>query len=224
MYSFALLTPKKIMPSIAIPNPSTDIQLGLWQITETLEELLESLDLNLIDQNHLQTITHPQKQLEFLASRLLIKTLLSNQFIDYQGIIKNQFNQPALFSLPHQVSLTHCKDYTATILHPSKAVGIDMELIREQIRRIQSKFLSEKELAFADNDLEKLTLLWTVKEALYKLYGQKKLTFKNDMAVEVFEIQQSGRVKAILFPQNTDYQIFNFAYQRIDDYFLAYSI
>lgn len=212
------------MPIIDMPIESTEIHLGLWQIKETLEELLEKLALNVIDKNYLEAISHPQKQLEFLASRLLIKTMLNTLSIDYQGVIKNELNRPALFEHTYHISLTHCKDYTASILHPSRAVGIDMELVREQTRRVQHKFLNAEELAFADNNLEKLTLLWAVKEALYKLYGQKKLTLKGDMSVQPFELAEKGKLTAILFPQNIDYQIFTFAYQRIEDYYLAYSL
>ena len=66
-------------------------------------------------------------------------------------------------------SLSHSLEYAAIAFSKSvQPLGVDIEQPSAKIRRVASKFLSERELAdFADDT--KLLAAWTAKEAAYKL-------------------------------------------------------
>jgi hypothetical protein len=82
--------------------------------------------------------------------------------------------------------------------------------------------LSDNELAFAQSDLNRLTLLWAGKEALYKLYGQKQLIFKTDMLIPDFEINAlKGQTDIVLFPQTPHNQVFTMTYEKLGNYWLV---
>lgn len=154
---------------------------ALWRISEPEEELLAMLDGTYFPQEELLQIRVPQRRLEWLACRLALQQLLP------QGsevrLCKNQWGRPYLQPGMGHISLSHSYPFAAAALHPSHAVGIDLEQAREQLVRIKHKFLSPEEQALAGDDPEKLCLYWTAKEALYKLKGKPGVIFARDIMV-----------------------------------------
>jgi phosphopantetheinyl transferase len=61
-------------------------------------------------------------------------------------------------------------------------VGLDLETPRENILDIVPKFLAPIErYSFDFTDKLEMTRVWSVKEALYKLAGRKKIIFKEEL-------------------------------------------
>ena len=60
-------------------------------------------------------------------------------------------------------------------------MGIDVQEIVEKVARIRHKFCSEKELEWAETD-EDYTLIWSAKEALFKI-KEKNVLFKENILV-----------------------------------------
>jgi 4'-phosphopantetheinyl transferase len=194
---------------------------GIWRIVESLDALIDLAPVR-SDLDFIQSIHHPQKQVESLSARLLLQELLSNWGIEYKGVQKNEKKYPQFIALPYSLSLSHTQEYAVAIVHQTMNVGIDIEPIRDKILKIAPKFLAKNELAFCENNLEKLTLLWTVKEAIYKWYNQKGLVFNQDMLTEAFVLQDRGIIKAHIFPQHTFGLGFDVEYHRFLHYYIAW--
>ena len=63
-------------------------------------------------------------------------------------------------------------------------MGIDLQTVNEKILKLVDKFTNQIEKKLMDeNNLEKLTQLWTIKEAAYKYFSLGKLSFKSDILV-----------------------------------------
>lgn len=169
----------------------SDIHLAVWQITESHDELQAMLPSEILTDAELASIHHPQKQIEFFCSRLTIKFLANFLGIKYIGIKKDEFGKPYLVGSTWQMSLTHTSNYVAAIMHPTKALGMDMEKPSEKLSRIAHKFLSESEIIAANNDLDKLCIYWSAKEALYKLYGKRKVFFHENLYIFPFQKNDS---------------------------------
>src|SRR5690606_36591656 len=79
-------------------------------------------------------------------------------------------------------SISHSGIYAAIIINKT-GCGIDIEKISPKVERIKHKFLNDTDLELIDSlddyPLKILTMYWCAKEALYKLYGNKKLIFKD---------------------------------------------
>jgi 4'-phosphopantetheinyl transferase EntD len=90
-------------------------------------------------------------------------------------------------------------------------VGIDIEMQRDKILRIASKFtpLEEyKTLANTDALVRKLTIVWGAKESLYKIYAQHGLSFMHHIDVKDFSFEDSETTAEILYHGDaTSYQI-----------------
>ncbi|WP_394351058.1 4'-phosphopantetheinyl transferase family protein [Spirosoma arboris] len=144
------------------------------------------LPLTSIELEELARITHPAQRVEWLACRVAIQQLTEAQGITYQGLQKDEFGKPSLIGTPWHISLSHTGGWAAAVLHRSRPVGIDIEPIRDQFRRVVPRVLSADEIAHADNNPNRLAVYWCAKEALYKLYGKRQLTFREHLHVEPF--------------------------------------
>jgi phosphopantetheinyl transferase len=160
--------------------------LGVWETTETTDDLLAGLAPLPTEQSEALALPHPQKRREFAASRLLLHHLTHLAGLPYHGLAKDDFGKPALHRLDWHLSITHDVRYAAAVLHPIRPVGIDLEAPRETLRRVAPRILSPAELAHADDDLHHLTVYWTAKEALYKLHGKRGLFFSTQLRIEPF--------------------------------------
>jgi phosphopantetheinyl transferase len=81
-------------------------------------------------------------------------------------------------------SISHSFPYIAAAISRTKNIGVDIQIFREKIFRLQHKFLSEKELRHFHNDIGKLTLAWSVKEAVFKWFGAGELDFIEHMPIQ----------------------------------------
>jgi phosphopantetheinyl transferase len=186
------------MPIIIQKRYSNQSHLAVWHITESHDELQAMLPSEILTDAELASIHHPQKQVEFFCSRLTIKYLTDKLGIKYVGIKKDEYGKPYLVDSDWQFSLTHTLEYIAVVMHETKALGIDLEQPSQKLLRIAHKFLSETERHDADSDLDKLCIYWSAKEALYKLYGKRKVIFIDNLLISPFRKDQQiikGRLK-----------------------------
>lgn len=170
------------MPLVHSENITDDCRLMVWELTETEESLLYALPAS-VDTEELATISHPQKKREWLAGRVVISRLVGDTGLVFGGIWKDEYGKPFLTDCPYYISLTHTLHYVAAVLHPSQPVGIDMEKIDAKLMRTAPKFLSPTELVQAQDRLDTYCTYWCAKEAIYKLNGRKKVSFRDDILI-----------------------------------------
>lgn len=192
---------------------SNSTSVGLAEITSEKDEILSQ---NHMDLDHL----HPKKKLEFLASRQLIKQMCGELDIPYLGIEKDEFGKPHLIDSSYQISISHSYPMVACAIHPSSPCGIDIESIRPQLLKIKHKFLNPRELDSCGDDLKKLCLHWSSKEALYKIHGRKSLIFAEQLAI--LHVAEDKIQAQIIIDKNVENFILNYEY--FLEYFLVYNV
>ncbi|MDZ7898874.1 MAG: 4'-phosphopantetheinyl transferase superfamily protein [Arcicella sp.] len=168
-------------------NISAKAIITLWKIEENPSFFLEYLGIDSIDLLQLSNATHPTKQLEWLASRTCVKYSVEALNHAYYGIAKDEHNNPYLIGNQGFVSLSHTNEYAVAVVSFEEEVGIDIERISDKLSRVAHKFLSLPERLHAGEDLFKMCIYWCAKESLYKWYGKKNLSFKNNIYIEPFE-------------------------------------
>ncbi|MBW4359481.1 4'-phosphopantetheinyl transferase family protein [Flavobacterium taihuense] len=165
-------------------NPST--QILVWEITESYQELFEAVVLNDSNMNRLNGMKSEIHQRAFLSVRKLFQIAGYTDFDLYY----DEFGKPHLHDGKH-ISITHSHQFSAIILS-DEVVGIDIELQREKIIRIADKF-ADTEFSFLNPDekteyIRKLTVIWGVKEAIFKIRNEKGISFRDHIKVEAFEM------------------------------------
>jgi 4'-phosphopantetheinyl transferase len=195
--------------------------LLLWKLSETVVDLHEKLDAT-FNYEDLESISHPQKQREWLASRLLIKILAEELGVNFKGTYKDTHGKVYLSANEAHISITHTLDYVAAILNPVVTVGIDMEKLDPKLQRTSRKYLNEKELIHANDEVKILGMYWCAKEAVYKHFGKTGISFKDDIYVLPFS-ENELMLKAELKSDQETIQS-NLHIRWFEDYCLAISI
>ncbi|MGB3778644.1 MAG: 4'-phosphopantetheinyl transferase superfamily protein [Tunicatimonas sp.] len=154
-----------------------------WKIEETAADLVACTQLPATDFAEWHVIRHPRKSLEWLASRAALAAILNNIGLPVPGIHKDDKGKPYLNNEAYHISLANSYPYGVATVHSHALVGIDIEPPSDKLLRTQHKFLSLPEIEAAGNRLPYLCAYWCVKEALYKLYGRKLLSFKDQIRV-----------------------------------------
>lgn len=177
----------------------------VWKIQEEQEYFLDRLQMSEYDNQQLHTYQTIPKRVQWLASRYVIRRLVDTpEFIDLQ---KDKFGKPILKNQEGHVSLTHTNAMVAGIINKNCHVGIDLELIRENIDRVAHKFVNDTEwtgVPEQEKRIEYLITIWSAKEAMYKLYGSKMLDFRENMIIDPFTIADEGVMKARLHKDKFD--------------------
>lgn len=168
-------------------NISETTIITLWKIEEPPSYFLEYLGIDSVDLAKCSNATHPVKQLEWLASRSCVKYTVEQLEHTYHGIGKDHHNNPYLIEIQGFVSLSHTNEYAVAVVSLEEEVGIDIERISDKLSRVAHKFLSPPERTLARDDLFKMCVYWCAKESLYKWYGKKNLSFKENIYIEPFE-------------------------------------
>lgn len=199
------------MPLFYQQDINQTTRAGIWHLTETEDFFLAKVPLT-------REITHPYKRLQHLGGRFLLPFLFPD--FPHAAIEIASTRKPFLASEQYHFSISHCGDYAAAIVSSNQQVGIDIEIITERVHKIKHKFLHPEEQAFAasyplDQQTRLLTLLWSVKEAMFKWWGRGDIDFSEVLWIDPFMMQDRGIVQAMfqkpghLYPLQLQYRFKN---------------
>ena len=164
---------------------NNDYRLGVWKITEDYDYLLSQLNLKEEDLKRVESYKSPMRRLEWLSVRLLLKTLLKRDMHIYY----NGNRKPFLIDKYHNISISHSDHYTSVLLCKSgHSAGIDIEKMKPKIEYIAPKFLKQEEMEniYKNQKIYHLYLHWCAKEALYKLFDKRNISFRDNITIEPF--------------------------------------
>lgn len=158
-------------------NIKAKILLWKYEEDEQLdpEKLLHSEDWEKVKEYR------PKKVLETLMVRKILQQELPGKRIVYDG------RQPFLEDRSYEISITHSFPFAALAISKSK-IGIDVEQYNPKLLRIVDKFVYPEERSFipAGKEVEYLTIIWSVKESLYKIHHSKYWSLKKHYEVLPF--------------------------------------
>lgn len=197
--------------------------LGVWKIEESVEELLSQIRFSNGDLETFERFKNKSRQAHWLSYRLAIRSLLGDP-IDLE-FYYDEFGKLHFKNHDYNLSVTHSGEYSAVLLNSDHNVGIDIERVSERINNILLKFLSVDELLHVDeNNPQLLTLLWSAKEALYKLYGKGDLVFDKNILLDPIDmVKTSGEFTGRIVKDDIENE-YILKYFLIDDYVLVYCV
>lgn len=198
-------------------------KFAIWKIEETAEELLDKLQLDDVERDKLQHFSKGKRTLHWLATRVLLRKMLqTDEYIHCQS---DANGKPYLPDYPYKISLTHSYEYAGIMLSLRGECGIDLEIVKDKVVRIKEKFLNPDELQFIDaaDEINQLYACWCAKEAVYKLQGNKGVSFLNDMRIHPFTYSPQGTMMVDLFKDGQKFT-FEVFYEKFQEYMLGYVV
>ena len=186
---------------------------AVWNIQETF------LELPYLAPEPFPAELAPVRQAEWIVGRMIVKTLAEKFNIHYKGIGKYETGKPFLIDDTAHIAISHSFPIAAAMIHLHKPCGIDMERPREKHRMVQDKFLHATEMDHRD-DLKSLCAIWCAKEVVYKIFGRKFLSLKDEIKTS-FESENVIKGEILKSGYQKTHSIH---YEWVKDYVLAYGV
>ena len=196
--------------------------IGVWQITETEEELKE---LSSTPSDEMEEISFIRSE-SLRKQRLAVRALLNTLFDDKVYLSHHDNGKPYLENNPVNISITHTEKYVAVILHEEENVGIDIESLDRDFSAVEKKALSEDEIDDLEDDEkrnEQLAIYWCAKEAVYKLLSRYNVDFAEQIEIERFRPRGEGELEATFTSKNEEEE-FDLEYITFDRHVLVWVV
>ncbi|MBD10305.1 MAG: 4-phosphopantetheinyl transferase [Flavobacteriaceae bacterium] len=202
--------------SISVNSQTT---VKIWKIEESYDELFEPLDLKPQSLDRVLGMKSELHQRGFLSVRHLLREF---GYTD-QDLFYDDNGKPHLKDGNH-ISITHSFTFSGVIVS-DKEVGIDIEMQRDKIAVIAHKFV-DYEFNYldksADDYINKLTVIWGIKESLYKLFATPGMLFKEHFLVIPFTFEE-GETIAWIDYKGRKYR-YNTAFLEFEGFTCAYVV
>jgi phosphopantetheinyl transferase len=154
----------------------------------------------------------------FLAVRMLLQ---HNDYSDFD-LFYDEFGKPHIkpqgCSIKDvEISISHSADFSAIVISNSK-VGLDIERAKVKILRIAKRFMdvSHLENLSEEEKINKATVVWGIKESIFKIKNEKGISFPNHIFEEDFNFEDKKATATLKF--NNKEEKFQIQFDSLEDY------
>ena len=193
------------MPLHKILHINENTTAYFWHITEDVTSLFRAVSLRDTSLFRLEGMKSEEHQKGFLAVRMLLQHL---GYTDYD-LTYDEAGKPHLSDGKH-ISISHSHEFSCICIS-NKLMGIDLEKLKEKTLKIAPRFMEVKHLENLSTleQIEKSTVIWGVKESIFKIKNEKGISFPEHIFEAEFDLKE-GKCEADLHFNN---QIENFQIQ-----------
>ena len=187
---------------LVLKKEENNITLYIWKIQESIEELkakYPKIDSPKFSSN--------QRTLECFTARVLINIYSTNCKIYYDS------NGAPTTNLNKNISISHCDEHVCIAISKNN-IGVDIEKISEKALKLKDKFINKNQSNLTQ---KKATLIWTIKESVFKFHKKGNVNFKKDIVLDDFKEKNEGDL-AIKFKR----QKLNAYFFMIDNKYITY--
>jgi phosphopantetheine--protein transferase-like protein len=182
-------------------------KLAVWKITENEEDLKIIASAPTAEQEDIEQMQAHQRRLESYAVRALLAEIFDERvYIGYE-----EDDSPYIKNTHHKISISHADEFACIYVHENADVGIDIELLSRNFDAVEKRMLSEYEREYLIEKYRQiqLALIWSAKEAIYKLMGKRSIDFSKQMEIEKFiPYEDEGKLNATFKDaENNEYEL-----------------
>ena len=167
------------------------------------------------EKEKLSNLKNEKRRLEFCAIRFI-----RNQKNIPFSIAYSPIGAPYLAGSPMHVGISHSNDLVGLALAPFK-IGLDIELISDRILTIKNRFTTSQEVAlFSYTEAMNFTIIWTIKEVLYKLAGRLEINLISELMINSVE----GDTANCLFLSAEGWRSVAVKFQEKNNYIISFNL
>jgi phosphopantetheinyl transferase len=187
-------------------------QLFVWKITETFDELFQSVALKDVSLARLDSMKSESHQRGFLAVRRL---LMEAGYSDFD-LYYDEFGKPHLGNGKH-ISISHSHDFSVIVLSDAN-VGADLEILKEKTLKLATRYMDVSHLnnLSKSDELIKATVVWGIKESVFKIKNEIGISFKDNIFEDDFNLEDKKCGVSLQFNDKTER--FNIVFEFIENY------
>ena len=187
-------------------------QLFVWKITETFDELFRSVALKDVSLARVESMKSESHQRGFLAVRRL---LMEAGYSDFD-LYYDEFGKPHLGNGKH-ISISHSHDFSVIVLS-DVYVGADLEILKEKTLKLAPRYMDVSHLnnLSKSDELIKATVVWGIKESVFKIKNEIGISFKDNIFEDDFNLEDKKCGVSLQF--NDKIERFNIVFEFIENY------
>jgi len=206
------------MPLHKVIYLSNNSKLYLWKITEDFDALFKEVRLKDSSLKRLEDMKSQSHQKGFLAVRMLLQHLDYTDFDLYYDEFGKPHIKPQGCSIKEvEISISHSNDFSAVVISEQK-VGLDLEQLKEKTLKIAPRFMdvSHLENLSEEEKIKKATVVWGIKECIFKIKNEKGISFPNHIFEDDFNFEDKKATAVLKF--NNKEENFEVQFDSIEDY------
>lgn len=204
---------------IYLPN---NTKIYLWKITEDYNSLFSQVKLKDSSLDRLKSMKSESHRKGFLAVRMLLQEFGYTDF----DLFYDDFGKPYLqdisntkFQIPTElnISISHSHEFSAIVLSNVK-VGLDIEILKEKTLKIAPRFMHVSHLENLSDQikLKKTTVIWGIKESIFKIKNEEGISFQNHIFEDNFNFEDKKATATLKY--NNKEEKFKLLFDSIEDY------
>lgn len=203
------------MPLYQIFPIESHTKVFIWKITESFNELFRSVILKDVSLARVEKMKAESHQNGFLSVRKLLEVAGYDDFDLYY----DDFGKPHLKDGKH-ISISHSNDFSVIAISEYN-LGIDLEILKDKTLKLAPRYMdvSHLENLSTEEALQKATIIWGVKESIFKIKNEPGISFKDHIFENQFDCNE-GKCKAELRFEN-QLELFEVQYQMVENYVLV---
>jgi phosphopantetheinyl transferase len=206
------------MPLHKVISLSSNTKLYLWKITEELDWFRENTRLKDSSLKRLEGMKSEGHQKGFLAVRMLLQ---HNDYTDFD-LYYDEFGRPHLKPQgcnikDMEISISHSNDFSAVVISEQR-IGIDLEILKDKTLKLAPRFMdiSHLENLNKEDELIKATVVWGIKESVFKIKNEIGISFKDHIFEDDFNLTDKKCGVELRFNDKTER--FDIVFEFIENY------
>jgi len=214
------------MPLLKITTLNSHTQLLVWKITETFDELFQSVALKDVSLARLEGMKAESHQKGFLGVRRLLMEVGYTDFDLYY----DEFGKPHLKNKREgkrekgeeeqpkkHISISHSHDFSVIVLSEEN-IGADLEILKDKTLKLAPRFMDVSHLdnLSEEDRLKKATVVWGIKESVFKIKNEVGISFKDHIFENDFRLADKKCTVELRFNAKIEY--FDIVFDFIENY------
>ena len=198
-----------LLKTIALNNYT---QLLVWKITETFNDLFRSVVLKDVSLARLEGMKAESHQKGFLSVRRL---LMESGYTDFD-LYYDEFGKPHLKDGKH-ISISHSNEFSVIVLSDVN-IGADLEILKDKTLLLAPRYMDVSHLKNLSNEdaLIKATVVWGIKESVFKIKNEIGISFKDHIFENEFNLKDKKCTVELRF--NDEIESFDIVFDFIENY------
>lgn len=187
-------------------------ELMVWKITESYDGLFRSVALKDVSLARLEGMKAESHQKGFLGVRKLLQAAGYTDFDLYY----DEFGKPHLKDGKH-ISISHSNDFSVIVLSDVN-IGADLEILKDKTLKLAPRFMeiSHLENLNLEDKLKKATVVWGIKESVFKIKNEIGISFKDHIFEDDFNLADKKCRVQLRFNDKMEY--FDIVFDFIENY------
>lgn len=206
------------MPLHRIIHINETTKAYFWHITEDVTSLFRAVSLKDTSLFRLEGMKSEEHQKGFLAVRMLLQHL---SYTDYD-LTYDEAGKPHL-SDGKQISISHTHEFSCICIS-DELMGIDLEKLKDKTLKIAPRFMEVKHLEnlSISEQIEKATVIWGIKESIFKIKNEKGISFPKHIYENDFNLNEKECSAELRF--NNLIEKFKIKFYSVEDYIFVCAI